>query len=71
MVSMMSFDWPQHKKIACVIFARTLDLIECHETNASQQRIDDLMNIIAYLKDSLQTSATVKYPPLATTENKI
>ena len=68
---MMSFDWPQHKKIACVIFARTLDLIECHETNASQQRIDDLVNVIAYLKDTLPASAKVKYPPMTTTENKI
>lgn len=59
MVSIMSLDWPQHKKIACVIFARTLDLIECYETNGSQQRIDDLVNVIGYLKDSLITEAKI------------
>jgi hypothetical protein len=43
-------DWRQEKKLACMILARTLDRMEMDES--SPRAIQDLDNIIAYLKES-------------------
>ena len=45
-------DWRQEKKLACIILARTLDRMELQEENSSPRAIQDLDNIIAYLKES-------------------
>jgi hypothetical protein len=44
-------DWRQEKKLACMILARTLDRMELNDTS-SPRAIQDLDNIIAYLKES-------------------
>lgn len=53
-------DWRQEKKLACMILARTLDRMELNEENSSPRAIQDLDNIIAYLKESTSLLLKVK-----------
>jgi hypothetical protein len=43
-------DWSHEKKLACMILARTLDRMEMDDS--SPRAVQDLYNIIAYLKES-------------------
>jgi hypothetical protein len=52
-ISQKPSPWRTHKRIACVILHRTLDRMECYEESPSHRSIQDLDNIIAYLKQTL------------------